>query len=192
MFRAIIRSLQAGVRTLVVLSLLTGLFYPMVVRALAILCFPNEAGGRLIRQGYTIVGSELVGQEFSSEAYFHPRPSASHYSALPAMASNLGPTSVQLKSEVTKRQAALGQDAPADLLAASASGLDPDISPEAALFQISRIAQARSLNQNEVDSLRKLVVESVRPPFLGFIGKKQVNVLSLNQKLDASFGKPKK
>jgi K+-transporting ATPase ATPase C chain len=146
--------------------------------------------GQLIVRDDTILGSELIGQRYTSSAYFQSRPSASGYSALPSAASNLGPTSEVLRSDINKRQAVEGANAPSDLLTTSGSGLDPDISPEAARFQIERIVQARALGQSQREELQAMVVSSVQHPLLGFIGKSRTNVLELNLALDAAFGRP--
>ena len=180
------------------LTLLTGFIYPGIVTGLAQLLFPYQANGSLHYVNGKPVGSDLIGQYWTSPRYFHGRPSAtvnpngtpSPYEADNSGASNLGPTSATLIQTVQKRIAALKKEnpnapagpVPVDLVTASASGLDPDISIAAALYQVPRIAQARGLSQNAV---KQLVMNHVQGRFLWFFGEPYINVLDLNRALDA-------
>lgn len=179
-----------SVRQWLVWTLLLGLLYPVVVTLLAQGIFRPQAEGSQLAQNGRVVGSELLGQQFTSAKYFWSRPSACAYSTVPSGASNLGPTSGQLQTNVMNRLAALraahglatNAPVPAELLFASGSGVDPHLSPEAARFQIARVAAARGLTTNRVASLVEQFVEG---PQFGFLGEPRVNVLKLNLALDA-------
>ncbi len=176
-----------------VLSVLTGLVYPLAVTGIAQLAFPASANGSLIRQEGKVVGSELIGQAFSDPKHFWSRPSATSpmpYNAANSAGSNQGPLNPALADAVAARIAALraaepGNDkpVPVDLVTASASGLDPHISRAAADYQAARVARARGLAEAEV---RALVERHTEPPLLGFIGEPRVHVLRLNLALDAA------
>lgn len=165
--------------------------YPMAVTVVAKVFFPRQAGGSLIVSGKKTLGSELIAQGFESEKYFHPRPSAVGYAETAALsgATNLGPLSPALAVALKTRAAELlksnpdlnPQKIPTDLITASGSGLDPHISPAAALAQISRIAKARGLKNHSVEALVRSRIEK---PFLGILGEARVNVLLLNLELD--------
>jgi K+-transporting ATPase ATPase C chain len=173
-----------------VTTLIFGVGYPLVVTGLAQVIFPKQANGSMLGNQHAN-GSQLIGQPFSSESYFHPRPSAAGtgYDPLNSGGSNLGPTNHSLtdrvQADVAKLQAENpGTPIPIDLVTASASGLDPDISPAAAEFQIPRVAKARKIS---VEKLRDLVtVHTVRRQF-GILGEPRINVLQLNRALDAYF-----
>lgn len=182
------------------LLLITGLVYPLAITGIAEAIFPHQAEGSLITQNGKVVGSELIGQSFTSDRYFHGRPSATlgadpadasksvpqPYNAANSMGSNLGPTNKTLiervQSDVTKlRQENASAPVPIDLVTTTASGLDPHISPEAALFQVPRVARARNLAE---DRVRQLVNEHLENRELGLLGEPRVNVLALNMALD--------
>lgn len=175
---------------------LTGIAYPLAVTGIAQLAFPTAANGSPVTVGSRVVGSALIGQSFTSERYFHGRPSATTgadpadpaksvedpYNAASSTGSNLGPSSAVLAEAVKARVAALGGGpVPADLVTASASGLDPDISPAAAALQVARVAKARGLPEDEV---RALVNRSTMGRSFGVLGEPRVNVLALNLALD--------
>ncbi|HUX21059.1 MAG TPA: potassium-transporting ATPase subunit KdpC [Spirochaetia bacterium] len=173
-----------------VLTVLTGLIYPLVVTGIAQALFPWQANGSLIERGAKTVGSALIGQEFTSKGYFWSRPSATTppYNAASSGGSNLSPTGEAEEEIVTKRVEALRSAdplqrgaIPADLVTASGSGLDPDISPAAAYYQVPRVAAARGIPTGRLDTL---VEQMTKQPFLGVIGEPRVNVLELNLALD--------
>ena len=183
--------LIVAIKFTLITTLLFGLVYPLAVTGLSQLFFPKQANGSLIERNGQILGSRLIGQPFTSEKYFHSRPSAAGtgYDATSSSGSNLGPTNQQLVDRVKQDVAKLQQDnpgvaIPADLVTSSGSGLDPDISPAAADFQVPRIARARGIG---VESLRPLVARHTQQRQWGILGETRVNVLQLNLDLDASF-----
>ncbi len=191
-------SLLTSLRVTVVTLLLTGVAYPLAVTGVARVMFPRAAGGSLVAdESGRIVGSALLGQGFAAPGYFQPRPSAAGekgWEPLASGGSNLGPTSRKLRERVEgelARLRAANPDAPlpvpAELVTASGSGLDPHLSPEAALWQVPRVARARGLAEARV---RAVVTESVEGRDLGFLGEPRVNVLLLNLALDRQFGRP--
>jgi len=183
--------LIVAVKFTLITTLLFGLVYPLAVTGLSQLLFPKQANGSLIEKNGQILGSRLIGQPFTSDRYFHSRPSAAGtgYDPTSSSGSNLAPTNQQLVERVKQDVAKLQQEnpgvaIPADLVTASGSGLDPHISPAAADFQLPRIARARGIS---VESLRPLVARHTQQRQWGILGEARVNVLELNLDLDASF-----
>ncbi len=170
-------------------TILLGVFYPLLITGLAQLFFPNQASGELIRRGDTIIGSHLIGQPFNGPGYFHSRPSASGdagYDPTASGGSTLGPTNQKLVDRVSGDVARLQRENPSasvpiDLVTASGSGLDPDITPAAAEFQVARVARERGLSQ---EAVRNLVRRHTLQRQLGLLGEPRVNVLDLNLDLD--------
>ncbi len=190
-------NLRIAVLFTAVTTIIFGLLYPLVVTGLSQSIFPSQANGELILKNGHVVGSRLIGQPFSSGGYFHPRPSAAGNGYDPVApnggASNLGPTNKALvnrvNSDIQKLRAEHpGAPIPIDLVTTSGSGLDPDISPAAAEFQVPRVARARNIPQ---ESLRALVAKHTQPRQFGIFGEPRVNVLELNLDLDESFAKRK-
>jgi K+-transporting ATPase ATPase C chain len=196
-----LKEIRPTIVMLLLLTLITGIIYPLGITGLAQAIFPYQANGSLIVRNGTVVGSALIGQNFTKAKYFHGRPSAttgadpddpSRTIAMPDNATNslgsqLGPTSRALVDRVTADSTALKAEnpsvpVPVDLVTSSTSGFDPDITPAGALFQVPRIARARGLSENEV---RQLVQDHTEGRFLGLIGEPHVNVLALNRALDA-------
>ena len=171
-----------ALRFLIVLTILTGVVYPVAVTGLSKVLFAKQANGSLITEGDKILGSELLAQKFEDPKYFWPRPSGGDYATVASGATNKGPTSADLVKAINERREKLGKDAPADLLTASASGLDPHLSPTAAKFQIARIAVTRKLAP---DAVAALIESKTEAPQLGILGEPRVNVLALNRALDA-------
>ena len=200
-----LREIRPAIILLLLLAAITGLAYPVAMTAIAGVIFPRQAQGSLIEKDGKVIGSTLIGQEFKDDKYFHGRPSATSapdptdstktisapYNAANSGGSNFGPTSKALNDRVKEDVAKLkaenpGAAVPIDLVTASGSGLDPDISPDAALFQVSRVAKARSLPEERV---RQLVTEHIRGRMAGLLGEVRVNVLALNLALDTSTSK---
>jgi len=197
-----LREIRPAILILLLLTVITGAAYPLAMTAIAGVIFPKQAQGSLIEKDGKVIGSALIGQEFKEDKYFHGRPSATlapdpadstktvpaPYNAANSGGSNLGPTSKALndrvKEDVDKLKAENpGASVPVDLVTTSASGLDPDISPEAAVFQVPRIAKARNMPE---ESVQKLITENTKGRFAGLLGEPRVNVLALNLALDAS------
>ena len=170
-----------ALRLFLLLTLLTGVAYPLLVTLAGRLVFPAQASGSLVYREGKAIGSSLLAQKFESARYFWPRPSAGDFATFPSGASNLGPTSDALKKSIAERRAKFGAGAPMEMLTASASGLDPHISPLAAAQQISRVATERKLDPARVTAV---VTESIEPPQWGVFGEPRVNVLALNLRLD--------
>jgi K+-transporting ATPase ATPase C chain len=188
------KNLKPCIVVYLILTALTGIAYPLLITGISQIAFPESANGSLIHTDGDIRGSILIGQDFTNPAYFWSRPSACSYDALPSSASNQGPTSEALRQSIDSRKSQLAQfitgDIPADLLLASGSGLDPHISPEAALAQIGHVAQARNLSPEQVSNLGELVRQSIEKPQWGIFGASRVNVLKLNLAVDHMFGSP--
>lgn len=180
-----------AIRIFLFMTLLTGIVYPLLITGMASLIFPHRAGGSVIEKDGRPIGSMLIGQSFANPKYFWPRPSATNYEAMPSGGSNLGPTSNSLKETISKRRRALqtanGVDVeiPADLLFASASGLDPHITPAAARYQVGRIATARHLDGKTKTDIFLLIDKLTEPPTFGLLGEPRINVLLLNLALDS-------
>jgi len=190
----ILSSLRPALVMTLLFALLLGLAYPLALTGLGQVLFPSQANGSLVRANGQVIGSSVVGQAFTSERYFQTRPSAAGtgYDGLASSGSNLGPTSQVLADRVkadmrAKQAAAPGRLVPPDLVTTSASGLDPHISPEAALYQVDRVARARGLEPGVV---RRLVERQIVRPIFGFIGEPRVNVFELNRRLDGASAKP--
>jgi potassium-transporting ATPase KdpC subunit len=195
-----LREIRPAIVVLVALTLITGLVYPLVMTGIAQVVFPHQANGSMIERDGKVIGSELIGQNFTSDKYFHGRPSATTapdpkdpsktvpapYNADNSGGSNLGPSNKALIDRVKGDIATLqkqnpGTPVPIDLVTTSGSGLDPDISPEAALFQVPRIAKARNLPE---DRIRQLVDDNTDGRLFGLLGEPRINVLQLNLALD--------
>jgi K+-transporting ATPase ATPase C chain len=188
------KNLITAVLMTIATTVLLGIVYPLLVTGLAQLIFPRQANGELIQRDGVLVGSRLIGQPFSGPSYFHSRPSAAGaagYDATASGGSNLGPTNAQLVARVNGDVAKLqaenpGVPIPVDLVTTSASGLDPDISPAAAEFQIRRVATERKTSEAEI---AVLVHDNSENRQWGFLGEPRVNVLKLNLALDARYGR---
>lgn len=200
-----LKHLRPAILMVVAMTVITGLAYPLAVTGIAQMLFPHQANGSLIEKDGKVIGSALIGQEFKEDKYFHGRPSATvapdpndasktvpaPYNAANSGGSNLGPTSKALNDRVKEDVEKLKAEnptasVPVDLVTTSASGLDPDISPDAALFQVPRVAKARSMSE---DAVRELVTQNTQGRFAGVIGEPRVNVLALNLALDAAKAK---
>jgi len=199
-----LREIRPAIVVLVALTVITGLAFPLAMTGIAQVLFPRQAQGSLIERNGTVVGSELIGQVFESDKYFHGRPSATTapdpndstktvpapYNAANSGGSNLGPSNKALVDRVQGDIDKLKQEnasapVPADLVTTSASGLDPHISPEAALFQVPRVAKARNVPE---DRIRQLVADHTEGPLFGLLGEPRVNVFLLNLALDRLAG----
>jgi K+-transporting ATPase ATPase C chain len=200
-----LKEIRPAIVMIVVMTVITGLAYPLGMTGIAQLVFPHQANGSLIERDKKVIGSELIGQNFTSDKYFHGRPSATTepdpkdpsktvavpYAADNSGGSNAGPTSKALVDRVKDDAAKLQAEnptvpVPVDLVTTSASGLDPDITPAGADFQVPRVAKARSISD---DKLRQLIADNTTDRTLGILGEKRVNVLALNLALDAAMSR---
>jgi K+-transporting ATPase ATPase C chain len=183
---------KIALKFLLVMTILTGIIYPLLMTGMAQLGFPSKANGSLIMKDGKIIGSELIGQKFDSSIYFWSRPSAIGYNPIPSGASNYGPTSDTLKKQVTARRILFAKmnslsnplSTPKEMAFASGSGLDPHISPEAALIQVDRIVLTRRFDSNQKEKLLEKIKEMTETPQFLCLGERRINVLMLNLELD--------
>lgn len=184
-----------ALKLFVVMTILTGILYPLCITGIAHGCFPAKADGSLLEKDGQIIGSSLIGQSFDSNRYFWSRPSAVNYQTMPAGASNLSITSKKLRLLMTEREKdfrdgnylADSTQIPSEMIFASGSGLDPNISVEAAVLQVKRIAKARNLNQSQTGELLNLISKVKESRQLGLFGMPKINVLILNLEMDNLF-----
>ena len=186
-----LKELRPAILITFVLTIITGILYPLAVTGIAQTIFHKQANGSLIERDGKVIGSEIIGQNFAKPEYFHPRPSQNSYDAANSGGSNLGPTNPALADRLKKDADAFRKDnpdytgtIPADAITASGSGLDPEISPANALAQAARVAKARGASANEVQSL---VAVNTQGRDLGVLGEPRVNVLKLNMALDQAY-----
>ena len=181
-----------ALKLLLVMTVLTGIVYPLVMTGLAQLCFPSKANGSMVMKDGNIAGSELIGQKFDSSIYFWSRPSAIDYNPVPSGASNFGPTSDKLKKQVSDRRASFAAKnsitditaIPKEMIFASGSGLDPHISPGAALCQLERVATARNFNGAQKQKVQQLITDMTEGPQYFLFGEPRINVFTLNLAVD--------
>jgi len=188
-----ISTLKIAIRFTVITTILLGLVYPLAITAIAHVLWRDKADGQLITKNGQVIGSAIIGQNFTSDVYFHGRPSAAGngYDAANSSGSNLAPSNKKLVDRIngdvaTYQKSNPGQPVPIDLVTTSGSGLDPDITPAAALYQVHRVAQARHMNE---DAVRQLVTAHTQGRQFGILGEPRVNVLALNLALDEAAGK---
>jgi K+-transporting ATPase ATPase C chain len=182
-----------ALKLIALMTFILGVVYPLVITSITQAIFPHRANGSLLTTDDKVIGSVLIGQKFKSERYFWSRPSAVDYNPFPSGGSNLGPTSAELEKQIIQRRSTLLKAheltekaaVPLELLFASASGLDPHISPGAARFQVERIARARGFDRNAENQLKQLIDEYIEPRVLVILGEPRVNVLKLNLALDS-------
>ncbi|HBL73747.1 MAG: potassium-transporting ATPase subunit C [Bacteroidetes bacterium GWF2_42_66] len=186
------KTLIISLKIFLFFTILTGIVYPLVVTGIVQVVFPHKANGNLIVEAGKTVGSELIGQQFDSTIYFMGRPSVTLYNPLPSGGSNYGLTNAKLKNLVEERKQQFIRfnqldsltEVPSEMLFASASGLDPHISPKAALLQVERVANARGFNADQKQQLQKLVLEFTEEPQFLCLGEKRVNIFLLNLEID--------
>lgn len=186
------KQLLITIKYFVAITIITGLIYPLFITLISIIVFPGKASGSLIEKDGKIIGSELIGQKFESDKYFWSRPSAIDYNPAPSSGTNLGPTSAKLKqlyeerikNFVEKNMITDASTIPNEMFFASASGVDPHISPLSAILQVERVAKARNFDQAKREKLIQLINSLSEKPQFGFLGNSVVNTLLLNLKLD--------
>jgi potassium-transporting ATPase KdpC subunit len=184
--------IKIALKFLLIMTLLTGVIYPLLMTGLAQLSYPSQANGSLIKKDGRIIGSELIGQKFDSSIYFSSRPSAISYNAIPSSGSNYGPTSDTLRKLVNARRLLFttansipdGMVIPKEMIFASGSGLDPHVSPEAVLMQVERVTKARHFNDSQKEALLKRIKDLSETPQFLFLGESRINILNLNLELD--------
>lgn len=189
------KTIFISIKIFLVMTILTGVIYPLVITVIGQTIFPNQSNGSLIVMNDKTVGSELIGQKFVSNQYFNSRPSATDYNPMPSGGSNLSGTSKELQLRVKRNitafdsvnQLPANQIIPSEMIYASGSGLDPHISPQAALLQVNRICKARNLPQTATNGMTDLITRFTEGRQLGFLGEERVNVLKLNIELDKQF-----
>jgi potassium-transporting ATPase KdpC subunit len=186
--------IKIALKFLIIMTLLTGVLYPLLMTGFAQLSYPLKANGSLVKKDGKIIGSDLIGQKFDSSIYFWSRPSAIGYNPIPSGASNYGPTSNILRKQVDIRRIFYAKmnsidkvvSIPKEMIFASGSGLDPDISPESALLQVERISKARKFDNNQKEKLINKINDMTEGPQFFLLGEKRINVLLLNLELDKS------
>ncbi|MGA1977493.1 MAG: potassium-transporting ATPase subunit KdpC [Bacteroidales bacterium] len=191
-----IKHIVSGLKALLLMTLLTGFLYPALIHGIANIFFSDKAKGSLVRIKGEVIGSKLIGQNFDSLKYFWPRPSSVQYNPLPSGASNLGPLNPDLKSTVIKREKDFRiindvpdvKDLPPEILTSSGSGLDPQISPYAAILQVSRVAKARNLGRKGEDQLVSLINDMTQKRQFLILGEPRINVFLLNLRVDRLYG----
>lgn len=184
--------INIALKFLTAMIILTGIIYPFLMTEVAQIIFPSQANGSLILKDGKLIGSELIGQKFDSTIYFWSRPSAIDYNPIPSSGSNFGPTSAKLKKQVTDRRLKFAtvhaitdtMSIPKEMIFSSGSGLDPHISPKAALLQVERIVKARQFDNNKKQQLLNSIAELTEAPQFTFLGEDRINVLRLNIELD--------
>jgi len=186
------KSLFISIKVLLIMTLLTGVVYTGLVTGVARLFFKRQANGSLVQQNGVIAGSELIGQSFDSTIYFQPRPSASGYDPMHSGGSNFSLSSHTLREQMQQRRLHFimlnrlkdDTEVPPEMVFASGSGLDPDVSPAAVWLQVNRVVKARHFNERQKKELEKIIAESTEKPFLGMLGQERINILLLNLKLN--------
>jgi K+-transporting ATPase ATPase C chain len=188
-----LKNFLIALKLIVLMTLILGLLYPIAITGITQVIFPHRANGSILINNGKVIGSVLIGQKFESDRYFWPRPSAIDYNPLPSGGSNLGPTSAELQKQIASRRSMLLKAhvlsertiIPLDLLFTSGSGLDPHISPQAARFQVNRVARARGFDKNSENELHKLIDKYIEPRDFVVLGEPRINVLKLNVALDS-------
>lgn len=186
------KNIITTVKIFLVITVFVGIIYPLLITGISFLIFPYQSNGSILTADGKVIGSELIGQKFTSEKYFWSRPSAIDYNPYPSGASNLAPTSAKLKKLYEERKACFAKSnfinnpeiIPHEMLFASASGVDPHISPQSAYLQVNRISNARKFNGTQMDELIKLISRVIENPQIDILGESRINVLILNMGLD--------